>query len=326
MEILTTGLPKVAVLMATYNGEKYLRQQMDSILSQQSVDISVFVRDDHSSDNTVAVVKEYAQRTGRVFLLANKPEQLRVTKNFYSIVKEIDLSSIDFMAYSDQDDIWLPGKVNAAIKALDENNCGAYASNLFRGDSEGKIIRAKSVVKRLMRYLFNSKSSNQTAYDYYFEAASAGCTIVLTKEAAQYFQDRVRAIYDVIPWDTSHDWSTYAITRIGGVKWYIDKCAYIIYRQHAENAYGANIGVGGIGKLFEWFTSGRYRMHILMIDSVYNNTAVHPDFMRAVKNYRQGSILSRLRMAYAVCRYRRKWIHRVMLFVLITLGYCKEYV
>jgi rhamnosyltransferase len=323
MEILNSGLPKVAVLMATYNGEKYLRQQMDSILCQTDVDVSVFVRDDHSSDNTVAIIREYAQRTGKIFLLSLKPQQLRVTKNFYSIVKEIDLSSVDFMAYSDQDDIWLPGKMNAAVKALDKNGAGGYASNLLRGDSEGKIIHERSFVKRMIQYLFNRKSSAQTPYDHYFEAASAGCTLVLKKEAAQYFQKRVQEIYDVIPTDTSHDWSTYAITRIGGFRWWIDECSYIIYRQHAENAYGANIGFGGIGKLLEWFTSGRYRMHIVMIDELYNNTGVHPDFMRAVKNYRQDSILSRFRMAVAVSRYRRKWMHRVMLFILITLGYCK---
>jgi rhamnosyltransferase len=323
MEILNNGLPRVAVLMATYNGEKYIRQQMDSILSQQGVDISVFVRDDHSSDNTVAVIKEYAESTGKIFLLDHKPGQLGVTKNFYSIVKEIDLSPIDFMAYSDQDDIWLPGKTNAAINALENSGSGGYASNLLRGDAEGKVIRERSLVKRLIQYLFNRKSSAQTPYDYYLESASAGCTLVLKKEAALYFQKRVQEIYDVIPTDTSHDWSTYAITRIGGFRWYIDEHSNIIYRQHAENAYGANIGLGGIGKLLEWFTSGRYRMHLVMIDSLYNNTGIHPAFMRAVKNYRHDSILSRFRMAFAVSRYRRKWIHRVMLFILIILGYCK---
>ncbi|MES2330112.1 MAG: glycosyltransferase [Bacteroidota bacterium] len=323
MEVLSVGLPKVAVLMATYNGEKYLRQQMDSILAQQNVDVSVFVRDDHSSDTTVSIINEYAERTGKVFLLARKPAQLRVTKNFYSIVKEVDLSDADFMAYSDQDDVWLPAKMDAAINALTNSHSDAYASNLLRGDTEGRIMREGTWLKRLIQYLFNRKSSRQTLYDHYFEAASAGCTLVLSKKAAQYFQKRVQEIYDTIPSDTSHDWSTYAITRIGGFKWYIDEHSYIIYRQHAENAYGANIGFGGINKMLEWFTSGRYRMHILMIDNLYNNTGIHPDFMAAVKNYKPGSILSRFRMAFAVHKYRRKWTHRILLFLLIILGYCK---
>ena len=319
---IDSNLPSVAVLMATYNGAKYIRQQMDSILAQQNVDISVFVRDDHSSDETVAIVNDYAQR-GKIFLLSQKPAQLRVTKNFYSIVQEIDLSKVDYMAYSDQDDIWLPNKMDEAIKALTENRSQGYASNLLRGDAEGAITHERFVLKKLFQYLFNRKSSRQTLYDHYFEAASAGCTLVLQKEAALYFQKRVREIYAIIPSDTSHDWSTYAITRLGGFQWYIDERSFIIYRQHTENAYGANIGFGGINKLLEWFTSGRYRMHILMIDNLYNTTGVHPAFMKTVENYRQGSIISRFRMASAVSRYRRKRMHRFMLFVLIIFGYCK---
>lgn len=323
MEIENADLPRVAILMATYNGEKYIRQQMDSILAQENVNVSVFVRDDHSSDTTVDVVKEYADRTGKVYLLPSKPAQLRVTKNFYSIVKEIDLSTQDYLAYSDQDDIWFTGKMDAAIKALAISHSDAYASNLLSGDADGKLMQKKSVVTKLIQYVFNRKSTKQTSYDYYFEAASAGCTLVLKKETALYFQKRVQEIYDAIPSDTSHDWSTYAITRIGGFKWFIDERSFIIYRQHAENAYGANLGLGGINKLIEWFTSGRYRMHVVMIDNLYNNTGEHPHFMKAVNEYRQDSILSRFRMAFAVSRYRRKWMHRIMLFILISFGYCK---
>ena len=323
MEKENAGLPHVAVLMATYNGEKYLRQQVDSILAQKNVRVSLYVRDDRSSDHTVAIIHEYSNKTGNIFLLDTKPTQLNVTKNFYSIIKEVDLSDVNYMAYSDQDDIWLPDKMDAAIKALDSSGSHGYASNLLRGDAEGRIPHERSVLKKLLQYLFNSKSARQTLYDHYFEAASAGCTLVLKKEAALYFQQRVKEIYDVIPSDTSHDWSTYAITRIGGFQWYIDEGSYIIYRQHAENAYGANIGFGGISKLLEWFTSGRYRMHILMIYSLYNNTHIHPDFMETVINYRHGCILSRFRMAFAVSRYRRKRVHRAMLFILIMFGYCK---
>jgi rhamnosyltransferase len=271
----------------------------------------------------VDIINDYALHTGKIFLLDRKPARLRVTKNFYSILQEIDLSDVDFMAYSDQDDIWLPDKMVAAVRALRDNRSDAYASNLLRGDADGRITHETSPIKRLMQYLLNRKSPALTLYDHYFESASAGCTLVLNQRAAHYFQKRVREIYDLLPMDTSHDWSTYAITRIGGFKWYIDQHSYIIYRQHGRNAYGANVGLDGISKMLEWFTSGRYRMHIVMIDSLYNNTGIHPAFMAAVNNYRQGSILSRLRMAFAVSRYRRKWMHRAMLFLLITFGYCK---
>ena len=227
------------------------------------------------------------------------------------------------MCYSDQDDIWLPEKIEQAIKGLQNNHAQCYASNLLRADANGNLIQEKSILKRLFNYLLNRKSVKQTAFDHYLESASAGCTLVLQKDAALYFQKRINQIYELLPVDTSHDWSTYAITRLGGFKWFIDQRSFIIYRQHAENAYGANVGIAGISKLLEWFTSGRYRMHILMIEGLFNISNNHPPFIEAVKNYRQGSIISRFRMAYAICRYRRKWIHRIIIFILIIFGYCK---
>lgn len=316
-------LPTVAVLMAVYNGELYLHEQLDSILAQQNVEVKIYVRDDHSTDTTVEIITEFIRKTGKVFLLDSKPTQLRVTKNFYSIVREIDLTEIDYMCYSDQDDIWLPEKIEQAIKGLQINHVQCYASNLLRADANGNLIQEKSILKRLFNYLLNRKSVKQTAFDHYLESASAGCTLVLQKDAALYFQKRINQIYELLPVDTSHDWSTYAITRLGGFKWFIDQRSFIIYRQHAENAYGANVGIAGISKLLEWFTSGRYRMHILMIEGLFNISNNHPPFIEAVKNYRQGSIISRFRMAYAICRYRRKWVHRIIIFILIIFGYCK---
>ena len=76
-------LPHIAILMATYNGEKYLKEQIDSILAQKNVQVSLFVRDDNSVDQTRSIIEEYAATTGKVFLLPTKPLQLNVTKNFF---------------------------------------------------------------------------------------------------------------------------------------------------------------------------------------------------------------------------------------------------
>ena len=316
-------LPKVAVLMATYNGEKYLREQIESVLQQKNVAVSLYIRDDNSTDTTVQVINEYAGSTGKVFLLSPKPTQLNVTKNFFSIAAELDLSNIDYISYCDQDDIWLDNKLAEAVKTINSKQVSCYASNLLRADANGKIIQRSSAFAKLTNYLFNHKSNKQLRFDYYFEAASAGCTLVLHKEAAVYFQKRINAVYESIPVNASHDWSTYAITRIGGYQWYIDDRSYIIYRQHNGNAYGVNNGMKGVSKLLGLFSSGWYRKHILMIEDLYNNNAVHPDFIAAIRNHNNASIISRFRVATAVCKYRRKPIHRFMLFVLIMAGYFK---
>ena len=316
-------LPHIAVLMATYNGEKYLKEQIDSILAQKNVQVSLFVRDDNSVDQTRSIIEEYAATTGKVFLLPTKPLQLNVTKNFFSIVREIDLTQVDYIAYSDQDDIWLDNKLDAAVTDIRINKVNCYASNLLRGNADGHVIKKRSPFSRLFQYLLNFKSNNQLSWDHYFEAASAGCSLVLDKKAALYLQQRLNDVYDRIPENASHDWSTYAITRIGGHAWYISANAYIIYRQHSGNAYGTNNGLKGISKLVDLFSSGWYRKHILMIDELYNNTDNHPAFISKIHSYQPGSLASRFQLAFAISRYRRKAAHRVFLFGLILFGYLK---
>lgn len=316
-------LPKVAVLLATYNGEKFLRQQLDSLFAQEKVDMYVFVRDDHSTDATVAIIEEYAQRTAKIFLMSDVPYQLYAAKNFMSLVRDVDLSAMDYTCYCDQDDTWLPQKLNAAIQKIKEENVSCYASNLLMGDADGNLVQHRSVIQRISSYVFNYKKNTKMKYDFYFEAASAGCTLVLNREAALYLQRIITELFDRIPVRASHDWSTYAITRLGGFEWYIDHRSFIIYRQHAENAYGANIGRKAVDKLLELFTSGWYRRHIIMIDELYNRTGSHPPFIDAVKNYNHNSVISRWKMASAIAGHRRKWIHRVMLFMLVMGGYCK---
>jgi len=321
MEINGNLKPHVAVFMATYNGEKYLGEQLDSILNQINVQVSVFIRDDNSTDNTRTVIETYQQTHGNIFLLDTKPEQLNVTKNFFSIILDVDLSNIDYISYSDQDDIWLNHKLQAAVTAINENKVNCYACNLQPGDANGQPKQSSSLISKLFRYLLNFKSNKQTPWDHYFEAASAGCSLVLDKDAAFYLQKRLNQLYHRIPANASHDWSTYALTRIGGFKWFIDNNANIIYRQHSGNAYGTNTGWKGISKLLDLFRSGWYRKHIIMIDELYNDTELHPLFMEIINNYDPSSFISRSKVAFAICRFRRKRIHRIVLFMLVLLGY-----
>jgi rhamnosyltransferase len=323
MEKENTGLPHVAVLMATYNGEKYLRQQVDSILAQKNVRVSLYVRDDRSSDNTAAIINEYCTKAGNVFLLNSKPVQLNVTKNFFSIVRDLDLSGIDYISYSDQDDIWLEEKLDRAVKVINANKVNCYASNLLRGDANGNIIKHQSVINKGLFYLLNYKSNKQLPFDFYFEAASAGCTLVLNNAAAKHLQQRIKEIYEAMPVNASHDWSTYALTRLGGYQWFIDSRSYIIYRQHTDNAYGTNNGLKGVSKLLDLFTSGWYRKHILLIEDLYNTSEIHPAFIEKIRVYKPSSIISRFGIGMAICKFRRKPIHRVILFFLIMFGYFK---
>ena len=323
MSINHPSAPNVAVLMATYNGEKFLAEQIESILGQASVNVYLYIRDDHSSDGTIELIRDLQKNNKQIFLLDAMPDQLKVTKNFYSILCDIDLSAMDYMAWADQDDVWMKNKLSEAVHTMDHTGTDCYASNLLLGDEKGNIIAGGQFYSKLISYILNNKTNHQTLYDHYLEAASAGCTLVLNKHAALYFQKRVRQIYHEIPTDASHDWSTYAITRLGMFTWYIDKRSFIIYRQHGQNAYGTNSGMKGAAKLLDLFRSGWYRKHILMVDELYNEGDTHPSFIEVIRNYQYTSFLSRLKVGFALARYRRKYFHKILLFGLIVFGQFK---
>ncbi|WHY76923.1 glycosyltransferase family 2 protein [Neobacillus sp. WH10] len=107
---------KVSVAMATYNGEKYIKQQIDSILSQLNSDDELIISDDHSSDGTLSIIEEYRKKDSRVKLIMN--EESGVTSNFENAIKHTQ-NEIIFL--SDQDDVWKPEKVEI-IKAYFERN------------------------------------------------------------------------------------------------------------------------------------------------------------------------------------------------------------
>lgn len=107
---------KVSVAMATYNGEKYLEQQIDSILSQLGNEDELIISDDHSSDRTLAIIEKYIRDDHRVKLFMN--DESGVTSNFENAIKRTQ-NEIIFL--SDQDDIWKPEKVKT-VKGYYEKN------------------------------------------------------------------------------------------------------------------------------------------------------------------------------------------------------------
>lgn len=103
--------------MATYNGEKYLAEQIDSILAQQDVDVTLRICDDCSTDSTFEIDQEYQKRDKRVIATQN-PKGLGVGLNFMQMIYEVDASKYGIFAFSDQDDVWLPDKLAVAVEVI----------------------------------------------------------------------------------------------------------------------------------------------------------------------------------------------------------------
>jgi glycosyltransferase involved in cell wall biosynthesis len=145
----------ISVCLASYNGELYIREQLNSILSQLDVDDEIIISDDSSNDGTIKVIQSYDDP--RIILLESMPEtkKLGVVKNFERAIRH---ASGDYIFLSDQDDIWLEGKVSSAIDALQNNllvvtDCRVVDLHLQEINKSFFQLRCsgKGVIKNILR-------------------------------------------------------------------------------------------------------------------------------------------------------------------------------
>lgn len=103
------GKPSVLVMMASYNGEKFITEQIDSILSQKGVDVTLRICDDGSNDSTPSICESYTSKYDNVLFEVNKVNK-GLAKNFMDMVYDDNALGFNYYAFSDQDDVWLPEK------------------------------------------------------------------------------------------------------------------------------------------------------------------------------------------------------------------------
>ncbi|MCY1396983.1 Glycosyl transferase family 2 [compost metagenome] len=243
---------KVAVLLAAYNGQNWLSEQVTSILQQKGVDVTIYISVDKSSDGTEEFVDSVALANARVKALPHGERFGGAAKNFFRLVKEVDFSEFDFVAFSDQDDIWNADKLIRAINAIASYGVDAYSSNVTAFWSGG---RREVIVK----------SQPQVEYDYLFEAAGPGCTYVFKQPLMGEIQRQVRERWSDIQAVTLHDWFCYAYARANGYNWFIDPVPSMLYRQHESNQVGINSGLPAFKKRFAKVTDGWWLSQALII-------------------------------------------------------------
>lgn len=111
---------ETAILMATYNGEKFISAQLDSILAQTDGDWSLYIRDDGSTDSTMDIVKRYMEKSGNIHVIEDGGEKLGCSKNFFRLLETVES---EYYMFCDQDDIWMPDKIEvmkSEMKKLEE--------------------------------------------------------------------------------------------------------------------------------------------------------------------------------------------------------------
>lgn len=226
------SLPRIAVLMAVYNGMRWLTPQVESILTQQDVDLTLFISVDRCDDGSAQWCETLANSNPRVVLLPLGERYGSATKNFFRLLKEVDFSPFQYISLADQDDIWHVDKLQRAISALQSKNVLGYSSN----------VTAWWEDKQQQQRLLN-KAQPMTTWDYVFEAGAPGCTYVMAQSLAVDIQQCLSQAPALVERLDFHDWFCYTYARALNIPWFIDPSPTMLYRQHGNNAVGVNRGL-----------------------------------------------------------------------------------
>lgn len=221
----------VYILLATYNGEKYLKEQLDSILNQTYTNWILWIHDDNSQDSTVAIVKEYRGRfPQKIIYIDDAISTGGAKENFSFLLNHID-TEFDYLMFSDQDDVWLPDKIELFVNKMHEAEI-KYSELPLLVFSDLKVV--DSNLTTISDSMVDSQKLNPSIANYlhFLKCGNVitGCAMMINKKA-----------YEVsipIPKNAlMHDWWVGIVVSKYGKNIYLDKQT-ILYRQHESNSIG----------------------------------------------------------------------------------------
>jgi glycosyltransferase involved in cell wall biosynthesis len=221
---------RVIVLMSTFNGERFIDEQVRSILDQLPSGGLLMVRDDGSSDGTVSRIQAF--NDSRIQLLHG--ENIGFAHSFLTLLNSAP-SETDMVMFSDQDDVWLAGKIQSAWQCLStvEHQAALYCSRQLITDQKLNILEISEEI-RLPPSFANAIAENIVT----------GCTAAINREAIKLMQ-RAGVPQHV----RFHDWWLYLVISAHGVVIF-DENAHILYRQHENNYLGRGVGWFGRHKTY----------------------------------------------------------------------------
>lgn len=288
---------KVLILLSSYNGEWYINSQIDSLLSQEDVDIHILIRDDGSSDKTVKIIESRAEAAEKITLV--KGENLGFAMSFLNLLLEAHsyLDKYDFFAFCDQDDVWLPRKVISAVSMLQEKGIGnkpnLYWSGYTLVDENLEPLYPEERELSVERSNYQPVMTKPTILVRYF---MLGCTMVFDKNMVDF-------IYNHQPKGniSMHDlWLSQTAIFFGNVIY--DYRSFLLYRQHGNNAAGVDNSKKArwrrLKKSFKTYERRHFReLNAKNLLSAYKDILTPEDYelISTVANYRS-SIKNRLKM------------------------------
>lgn len=298
---------KVIVLLSAYNGERYVAQQIDSILAQTYDNIDIYVRDDGSKDNTCSVLEKY-EKEGKIHL--ERGENVGFIKSFFWLIE--NAGDADYYAFSDQDDVWFEDKISMAVEKLEAQNSAdrptLYFSNYDYYDGELNFLAHHS--RDIPKISFRNSM---------VDCVSLGFNSVFNRKA------RELTLENMPQHSCGHDWWMYMLCAgIGNVIY--DNRSTAKYRRH-----NSNVSDGGdsfikfqIWRIKKFFMGGYFK-------NIHEQLKEYRDFFGSELSVDDQKLLERfcvdgLHPINTLCKvfypkaYRQKMVDEIFLRLIILIG------
>jgi len=232
---------RIQVLLSSYNGERYITEQLNSLSSQTQTNWTIRLRDDGSSDRTWPIIEVWqAKFADRMF--SEKASNIGVIPSFFELIRQADEES-DYFCFCDQDDVWLPGKMERAIDRLAKVEKGVPAM-VFTS------TQLADIDLNLLGIWPEKPLKDPSFYNALYQNIAVGATVTFNRAALQLIRSHMPDTNHVL----MHDWWFYlCISAFGEVLY--DPEPSILYRQHGSNAVGGE--TSKLGKLKKKWASFR---------------------------------------------------------------------
>ncbi|HHS7809896.1 TPA: glycosyltransferase family 2 protein [Pseudomonas putida] len=302
---------EIAILLCTYNGQEFLKEQIDSILAQTYKKWTLYVSDDGSTDTTIELLKKYQLLLGEDRIIIFPGPRKGFAANFMSLVRSKNINA-DFIAFCDQDDIWVSNKLERGMQHLSTSPANVpalYCSRTRFIDEYRNIIGYSPEFKRA------------PVFKNALVQSISGANTMLLNSAARDLLNLIPESQEIV----AHDWLAYLLTSACGGKVIFDLEPTLEYRQHSGNIIGA--GSGAKKKLIRLskLIDGRFRkwsnLNLKALEVVKDRlTEENQKTLKNFKTGRESSILKRIRLMKKSGIYRQTFTDNIILMIAVCLN------
>ncbi len=245
-------MEKIAVLLSAYNGEKYLAEQIDSLLAQEGVELNIYIRDDGSTDNTAEIISAYEAKNRNIkFINREDRRNVGFNQSFYALIRYAieNINDTDLYAFCDQDDVWMKDKLSSAIKKITERLTEKqkdlstplyYYANKYWTDEKLNIVHEDNM---------------QFCRDEYFDMLMLppvyGCTSVINRALCEL------TLNPEPPKDLLYDVYMFRLACMVDSVIISDRLPHMFYRRHGNNASGDAMKFSPIKRVVNLITGKR---------------------------------------------------------------------